>query len=173
MATPTKRSSDDYYYHNTLELLRRYRDISFSQKLNKADLRSRIYCLYGSVVDENLQEVTDTGLDLHGTKIESHARAMVRTQNMLAILDEAVDLMRQNHRKGELYYWVLYYTFLSPQELETQEAILDALAQKMPRISKRSYYTYRCEAVDVLSSVLWGYTCRACEEALELLEEGL
>ena len=36
-------------------------------------------------------------------------------------------------------------------------------------MSRRSYYTYRTEAIETLSSVLWGYTSRECAEVLEKL----
>ena len=64
---------------------------------------------------------------------------------MLCLVDSAVDLMRAKHKNGEEFYWLLYYAYLSPQELQNVEEIID---QK------------RKEAVEVLSSVLWGYTAQ-------------
>ena len=38
---------------------------------------------------------------------------------MLNTLMAAVDLLRTKHKHGEQYYWILYYSYLSPQELQT------------------------------------------------------
>lgn len=35
----------------------------------------------------------------------------------LCLVDRAVDLMRTKHKNGEEFYWLLYYAYLSPQEL--------------------------------------------------------
>ena len=32
------------------------------------------------------------------------------------LLDSSVDLLRNKHKNGEVYYWLIYYTFLSPQQ---------------------------------------------------------
>lgn len=88
---------------------------------------------------------------------------------MMRLLDAAIQLMRRRHKKGELYYWVLYYTYLSPQAYDGWRKILSALEAHFPPMSRRSYYTYRTEAIETLSSVLWGYTSRECAEVLEKL----
>ena len=47
---------------------------------------------------------------------------------------------------------------ISPQELENVEEIIDQLRPYIRDINPRTYYRKRKEAVEVLSSVLWGYT---------------
>ena len=79
---------------------------------------------------------------------------------MLCLVDSAVDLMRAKHKNGEEFYWLLYYAYLSPQEFQNVEEIIDQLRPHIRDISTRTYYRKRKEAVEVLSSVLWGYTAQ-------------
>ena len=57
---------------------------------------------------------------------------------MMQIIDTAIDLMRRKHKKGEFYYWILYYAYLSPQQCENAGAILQSLETKGISISLRT-----------------------------------
>ena len=46
---------------------------------------------------------------------------------MLTLLENSVNLLRTHHQSGEVYYWILYYSFLSPQKLKNVEEIIEAL----------------------------------------------
>lgn len=106
--------------------------------------------------------------DLGGTQIENHARCIERSHKMLTLVGNAVDLLRTRHKNGEMYYWLLYYTYLSPQQFRNTEEIIEQLRPHMQDISFRTYYRRRKEAVSALSSVLWGYTTQDNMEVLEL-----
>ena len=101
--------------------------------------------------------------------LENYARALERSKKMMQIIDTAIDLMRRKHKKGEFYYWILYYAYLSPQQCENAGAILQSLETKGISISLRTYYVHRDEAIEVLSSILWGYTSQDCEKITNLL----
>ncbi len=85
---------------------------------------------------------------------------------MLKLLESSVDLLRNNHKYGEQYYWILYYAFLSPQQLKNTEEILEKLEQHIPNISYRTYYRKRHQAIEALSSILWGYTAKETIDTL-------
>lgn len=87
---------------------------------------------------------------------------------MLKLVQGAVSLLRSKHKNGEALYWVLYYTYLSPQKLENVDEIIEQLRPHMHDISYRTYYRRRKEAVYTLSTILWGYTTR---DNLSLLAE--
>ena len=87
---------------------------------------------------------------------------------MLKLLDSSIELLRTKHKYGETYYWLLYYSFLCPQQLRNVEEILDQLRPHMRDISYRTYYRKRNEAIDALSSILWGYTSR---DSMDILEQ--
>ena len=68
----------------------------------------------------------------------------------------------------ESYYWLLYYTYLSPQQLANTQEIIEKLEPHIRDISYRTYFRKRQMAIDALSSVLWGYSSK---ESLALLEK--
>ena len=74
---------------------------------------------------------------------------------MLKLLDTAIDLLRNKLKNGESYYWLLHYSFLSPQQMRNVEEIIEKLRPHIRDISFRTYYLRRREAIDALSSVLW------------------
>lgn len=154
-------------YHDTYKLLNNYRDTVWSVEVSNLDLQAVFRAEYGVPIDACLEALEIAGVDLSGTRIESHARSIDRSRKMLRLIDTAIGLMRRRHRKGELYYWILYYSFLSPQEYESTNEILTALEAHFPPMSVRTYYSHRKDAIDVLSSVLWGYTSRSCSPILD------
>ena len=87
---------------------------------------------------------------------------------MLKLIENAVNLLRSKHKFGETYYWILYYTYLSPQQYKNTEEIIELLQPHIQDISYRTYFRKRKEAIESLSSVLWGYTSR---DSLNLLEQ--
>lgn len=87
---------------------------------------------------------------------------------MLRFLDAAIETMRTKHFRGEQYYWVLYYTYLSSQEFGSVDDIVEVLRPHMRDISRRTYYRKRREAIEVLSSLLWGYTD---QEAMQIIRD--
>ena len=64
---------------------------------------------------------------------------------------------------------LLHRVYLSPQQCENAGAILQSLESKGISISLRTYYVHRDEAIEVLSSILWGYTSQDCEKITNLL----
>ena len=75
--------------------------------------------------------------------------------------------MRTKHKHGEAYYWLLYYSYLCPQQFQNVEEIIEQLRPHIRDISYRTYYRKRREAIDALSSILWGYTSKDSMEVLE------
>lgn len=154
-------------YHDTWRLLRKYRDVVWSLELSVQQVRSQFRVEYGSSVEEFLDSIYLAGADLSGSEIEQQARCIERSHRMLELLDSAVELLRTKHKNGETYYWILYYAFLSPQQLHGVEEIIEKLRPHIRDISYRTYYRRRQEAIEALGSILWGYTSK---DSLELLE---
>lgn len=86
---------------------------------------------------------------------------------MIRLVDGALDILRTKHRNGEELYWILYYTFIVPQQLQNTQQIIDKLGSHIREISYRTYFRKRQDAIDALSSILWGYTSKDCMEVLE------
>lgn len=112
------------------------------------------------------------GADLGRTELEHHAQCIERSHKMLSLLDNAVELLRTRHKNGEVYYWLLYYTYLSPQQFRNAEEIMEQLQPHIRGISFRTYYRRQREAVEALSSVLWGYTAKESTDIVEKILPG-
>ncbi len=154
-------------YHDTWKLLKKYRDVVWSLELSIQQVRNRFDIEYGKSIEEFLDSVYLAGADLAGSEMEHHAKCIERSNRMLKLLDSSVDLLRNKHKNGEIYYWLLYYTFLCPQQLRNVEEIIEKLRPHIRDISFRTYYRRRQEAIDALSSILWGYTSKDSMEILE------
>ncbi len=118
-------------YAGTLEILKAYRDTVWGMEL----------CL------RQTQESQGKASPCHMGYVEQNRQILKR-------LEAAVELLRARHRKGELYYWLLYYTYLSPHQLRNTEEILESLRLHTKDISFRTYYRRRREAVAALDAVL-------------------
>ena len=148
--------ADNPLYHDTWKLLKKYRDVVWSLELSVQHVRTKFEIEYGTSIEDFLDSVYLAGADLAGSDIEHHAKCIERSHKMLKLLDSAVELLRTKHKNGEAYYWLLYYSFLSPQQLKNVEEIIETLRPHIRDISFRTYYRKRREAIEALSSVLWG-----------------
>lgn len=155
-------------YHDTWKLLRKYRDVVWSLELSVQQVRSKFQIEYGSSIEDFLESIYLAGADLSGSEIEHHARCIERSNKMLTLVTNAVELLRTRHKNGETYYWILYYTYFSPQQLRNVDEIITQLRPYIRDISFRTYYRRRKDAVEALSSVLWGYTA---QDSLSVLEQ--
>lgn len=159
---------EDPRFHDTYKFLRRYRDATYSLKVVVHQMETQFRLKYGTSVDEFLDSIYAAGADLSGDDIEERAKSIERSNRMLKILDASVDLLRTNHKHGEQYYWILYYTFLSPHELKGTIEIIESLKLHISNISYRTYYRKRHAAIEALSTILWGFTAK---ESIELLNK--
>ena len=154
-------------YHDTWKLLQKYRDVVWSMELSVQQVKISFEKEFGQSIDDFLDSIYSAGADLSGTEIEQHARCIQRSNQMIKLVDGALDILRYKHRNGEELYWILYYTFIVPQQLQNTQQIIDKLRIHIREISYRTYFRKRQEAIDTLSSILWGYTSKDCMEVLE------
>ena len=142
-------------FHDTWKLLKNYRDAVWNLELAVQQVRNTFETEYGSSIEEFLDSIYLAGADIGGSKLENYARSIERSNKMLNLLNSAVNLLRSKHKHGEQYYWILYYSYLSPQQLQNTDEIIERLVPHITNISKRTYYRKRPEAVQALSSILW------------------
>ena len=140
-----KDVAENPLYHDTWKLLKKYRDVVWSLEISVQHVRAKFEIEYGTSIEEFLDSVYLAGADLNGSDIEHHAKCIERSHKMLKLLDSAVELLRTRHKNGEAYYWL-----------------------HIRDISFRTYYRKRREAIEALSSVLWGYTSK---DSLDVLEQ--
>lgn len=170
MAGKTKKVPEEHpFYHDTWKLLKNYRDVAWNLELANLDLQAEFRAEFGSSDSESVEIRASAGSEITSTRLESFERSLQRSRKMMNLLNSAIQLMRSHHKNGELYYWILYYTYLSPQACTGYRDILRSLEAHFPPISRRTYYTYREKAIFTLSNVLWGYTSQECTEVLQKL----
>lgn len=66
------------------------------------------------------------------------------------------------------YYWILYYAYLSPQQCQNTEEVIELLRPHIRDISRTTYFRKQEQAVQALSAILWGYTSK---DSMEILAE--
>ena len=161
--------NNEFLYHNTELLLKKYRDVVWSIEVSAMQAEVNFEFETGCKMTEFLDMSYAAGADLMNTKIEEQVRTMERNRKMLQLIDRAVDIIRRKHQKGEMMYWVLYYTYLCEKPLESVEEIVDKIAQKQYYVSWQTYFNYRRQAINLLSTMLWGYTSKECMEITKTL----
>lgn len=154
-------------YHDTWTLLKNYRDAVWNLELAVQQVRTSFEIEFGSTVEEFLDSIYMAGAELSGTQLENYAKSIERSNKMLKLLNSSVAILRSKHKHGEQYYWILYYSFLSPQQLQNTDEIIESLRPHIANISPRTYYRKRPEAVQALSGILWGYTSKDCLSMLD------
>ena len=97
--------TEDPRYHDTWRLLKKYRDVVWSMELSVQQVRKTFQIEFGSSIEDFLESIYLAGVDLGGTEIENHARCIERSNKMLTLLKNAVDMLRVKHKHGEVYYW--------------------------------------------------------------------
>ena len=165
---PESTAAKDPLFHDTWKLLQKYRDVVWSLELSVQHVKKSFEIEFSTSVDEFLDSIYLAGLGLEGSRIANHAKCIERSNKMIKMLESAVELLRAKHKNGEAYYWLLYYTYLSPQELKGVEEIIESLQPHIKDISSSTYYRKRREAIEALGAVLWGYTAK---DTVEILEE--
>jgi len=154
-------------YHDPMRLLKTYRDVRFNLKLSMEHHRQDFEMEYGMNITEYLEDVYAAGIGFAGTKLEHHANGMKRTAEMLKLIDTAAHLIRENNSEGEMFYWILYYAYFSPQKLKNADEIVDRIQMHVPYLTRDTYYRHRKRAVNTFASVLWGFTTKSEIDTLD------
>ena len=163
---PRQKVKQDERYHDTLLLLKKYRDVVWSLSVSVEHIKSDFRECFGENIDDFLESVYVAGADLSGTDIEERAKCIERSNKMLQLVDSAVAMMRNKHKHGELYYQVLYYNFLCEHEYGSLDDVLEALNEAGIMISRRTMFDYRTHAINLVSTYLWGYTAKDTQNIL-------
>ena len=152
------------FYHNTLKLLQNYRDVKWSLEVSAQNLQSEFRAEYGGASAAYVDDLTINGDKSSAARIEGLTFSLDKSRRMMQLVNSAIALMREKHKKGELYYWILYYTYMCSREPASVNEVLILLEKHFQPMSVRTYYSRREEAVEILSSILWGYTPVDCQE---------
>lgn len=165
-----KMAREEYLYHNTELLLKKYREVVLSIEASLIHTKLNFELEMDCELSEFLEMSYVAGADLAGTKINEQIRTLERNKNMLKIIESAVDILRRRHADGEMYYWILYYTYLSEKPCKTVENIIDKVSEKTEFMSWKTYFKRKQKAIEALSTILWGFTSKECLSILKEFE---
>ena len=86
----SKKVTDNPLYHDTWQLLKKYRDVVWSLELSVQQVKSKFQIEFGKSIDDFLDSIYLAGADLSGTEIELHARCIQRCAHMIKLLNGAL-----------------------------------------------------------------------------------
>jgi len=108
------------------------------------------------LVDKSIQLIKEH--DSFGGEHECKCGNKCRGVNKCASINKGkADCSNKTNNDGESYYWILYYTFLSPKQLNSIEGIIQAVQTRCPYITKDNYFDRRKRALSMFASILWGF----------------
>ena len=167
----TEKSKENKAYHNVIVLFKIYRSVSWRMQVQIGQVKHRFRKEYGTDVDSFLESIYQAGLDLNDDEanIKPRVEAISSSNKFLKLIDESVELMRLYHPQGERYYWVLYYTYMTPHQLGNISEIMEKLEPHLSQgvgINRSTYFRWRDSALKAVEGILWGYE----EESRRLLE---
>lgn len=168
MKKQTEQLPENPKFHDTWLLLRKYRDVVWGLELSVQQVKRRFQMEIGSSIEDFLDSIYLAGVDFTDNGIEEQARSIEKSYQMLKLLENSVNIIRNKHKHGETYYWLLYYSYLSPQQYRNIDEIIEMLRPHITDISQRTFFRRRKDAINALSSILWGYTSK---DSLNLLEQ--
>jgi methanogenic corrinoid protein MtbC1 len=105
-----KMSREEFLYHNTELLLKKYRDVVWSIEASAIQAEISFELEMDCKLEEFLEMSYAAGMDVSGTQIQEQTRTLERNKKMLKIIETALNVLRTRHTNGETYYWILYYT---------------------------------------------------------------
>ena len=158
-----KVSKEEYMYHNTELLLKKYREVVLSIEASAIHTQMRCELEFDGAFEDFFEISCAAGAEFSGVNIQEQMRTVERNKKMLKIIENAVNVLRARNIYGEEYYWILYYTYLSDKPCKTTEVIIDSINRKIEEyISWTSYFRLRKKAISSLSDILWGFTTKEC-----------
>lgn len=86
----TAKRKDADKYHNTRHLLKQYRKVAYAIQISEADMNVRMEMEHGTRLSTLEVNAELAGVDLSGSKLEGYARTVIRSKNMLQIIDNAL-----------------------------------------------------------------------------------
>ena len=142
----TAKRKDADKYHNTRHLLKQYRKVAYAIQISEADMNVRMEMEHGTRLSTLEVNAELAGVDLSGSKLEGYARTVIRSKNMLQIIDNALNTVRMDPDHGELMYQVLYLTYFSKKKPANREVILAELDRQGFPMSMVTYQFERLTA---------------------------
>lgn len=148
-------------YHNTQMMLKHYRDIVWALECFPEQVAEELDRPLKAL--DALLSAVDTQLAMGNAKLEHRLRSIKQSRILVDRINDALTVLRQKPRNGEMMYQIIFQTYITPEKLRHDE-ILYRL-----NISDRHYYRLRQQAVNILSIRLWTAPEGCLDAWLEIL----
>lgn len=148
-------------HHNTLQLLKHYRDINWAIQSVPKELAEELDAPLIEV--DALLNLVNSEMDSDHGRMEGRLLSLRKSRLMLDKLHQAVNRLRSKPNNGELMFQILTMSFLQEERLDPQE-VFEILG-----ISQRHYYRIRRQAIQLLSILLWSSPDRELDGWLDVL----
>ena len=148
-------------YHNTEMMLKHYRDVLWIMECFPADIAAELDRPMHDL--DALLRTVDAEIGMNNLKLESRIQSVHKSRLLVDRINEAISVLRQKPRNGELMYKIIYETYVS----RTYHTILEILS--LLGISERHYYRLRVQAINILSIRLWATPSVELDSWLEVL----
>ena len=149
-------------YHNTELLLESYRDIVWALECMPVQIANELLMPLATL-DELIDRI-DIELTIGNGKLEGRLNSISQSRLLVDRLNEAVSVLKSKPKEGKDLYAVIYYTYMSPNEIETTWELFRILA-----LSKRKYYDLRKKAIKLISLWLWSAPNQEIDMWLDVL----
>ena len=148
-------------YHNTLLLLRHYRDIVWTLECFPSNVAEELEMPMQDL--DALLSLVSSKLDLDDRKLENRFASVHRSRILVDRFNDALTVLKQKPNGGQMMYDIIYQTYIIPEKLSHTDLIYRL------NISTRHYYRMRQLAINLLSIRLWAAPSGALDAWLDVL----
>ena len=134
-------------FHNTQVLLQHYRSFKWILEMMPEPIAEELDKPFEGI--DMLLEHVDTELALGNKKLAGRLEGVEKSRLLIDKLEMALTVLKQKPGNGERLYELIYLTYLGPERYFHTE-----LLEKL-KMSSRTYYRLRQQAITILSIRLW------------------
>ena len=134
-------------FHNTQVLLQHYRSFKWILEMMPETIAEELDKPFEGI--DMLLEHVDTELALGNKKLAGRLEGVEKSRLLIDKLEMALTVLKQKPGNGERLYELIYLTYIGPERYFHTE-----LLEKL-KMSSRTYYRLRQQAITILSIRLW------------------
>lgn len=149
-------------YHNTLLLLKHYRDIVWAMNSIPTELKQELNVPLSDL--DGLIDRLDTEMSLENVEMENRLKTILKSRLLIDRLNEAVSVLKNKPTDGDILYEIIYRTYIGPKPNSVTDLILDM------NMTRRRYYRFRNMAIELISIKLWSSPDSKIELWLDLFD---
>lgn len=134
-------------FHNTQVLLQHYRSFKWILEMMPETIAEELDKPFEGI--DMLLEHVDTELALGNKKLAGRLEGVEKSRLLIDKLEMALTVLKQKPGNGEHLYELIYLTYLGTEKYYHTELL------EMLKMSSRTYYRLRQQAITILSIRLW------------------